>query len=202
MLPAACGWGTKPHESSSQTEASPSLPIPPLAGNPEPAIAMLSAALSGVWPPSRPMQRRLVARQFVPTAEAGEEQSSTNESAGEVAAATEAGSAAPAGTAAGEGAGPSSSSSSQEGGPSSSAAAAEGQAAAAARQEEEQEGEEQANQLAAALGAALEKHCPGLRLADVEKAALCLRLFLGCRAVGEQASDGPNFQVGRAKCFV
>lgn len=153
---------------------------------------MLSAALSGVWPPSKAMQRRLVARQFVPTVEAEEEQ---GKGSGEADAAA-AGSAAAAGMAAGAGACPNSSGGNHEEGPSTSAAAAGGQAAAAAQQGKEGAAEEdEPSQVAAALGAALEQHCPGLCLADVQKAALCLRLFLGCRAVGEQASDGPNFQV-------
>lgn len=154
---------------------------------------MLSAALSGVWPPSKPMQRRLVARQFVPTAEA-EEPGNGPDSAveGEADAAAAAADGADAGNAGAEGAGPSSSSgASKEEGPSTSAAAAQ-------QAEAEGEGEGQPTEEAAALAAALEQHCPDLSPADVEKAALCLRLFLGCRAVGEQASDGPSFQVGMA----
>lgn len=163
-----------------------------LPGNPEPAIAMLSAALSGVWPPSKAMQRRLVAGQFVPAAEVEEEH---GKGSGEADAAAT-GSSAAAGTAAGEGAGPNSSGRNHDEGPSTSTAAAGDQPAGAAQQgKEEAEEEEEPSQVAAALGAALEQHCPGFCLADVQKAALCLRLFLGCRAVGEQASDGPNFQV-------
>lgn len=155
---------------------------------------MLSAALSGVWPPSKPMQRRLVARQFVPTAEAEQQQGSGAGSAGEgkadAAAAAAAGAAA--GSSGGESVGPSSSSgASKDEGPSTSAAAAQ-------QAEAEGEGEGQATEEAAALAAALEQQCPDLTPVDVEKAALCLRLFLGCRAVGEQASDGPSFQVGMA----
>ena len=142
--------------------------LPPGAGNPEPAIAMLSAALSGVWPPSRAMQRRLVARQFVPTAE-GEAAQQEGAQQGEAGAGSSGGGKAGA-----------------DEGPSSSAAAGQ-----------QEEAEEGPTELAVALGAALEQHCPGLSLADIQKAALCLRLFLGCRAVGEQASDGPSFQASR-----
>lgn len=125
---------------------------------------MLSAALSGVWPPSRDMQRRLVARQFVPTAEPGEEAA-----AGEASQAD--------GTAGGSSASGATTSSSNTGG--ATEGATEGKAAARA----------------AALAAALQAHCPGISAADMQKSALELRLFLGCRAVGEQSGDGPSLQV-------
>lgn len=131
----------------------------PAAGNSEPAIAMLSAALSGVWPLPRALQRRLVERQFVPTAEPD----------GDAAAAAAAAGDAAAGTA----------------GPSS----------VAGTQQEAADEEAQPTPAAAALAEALRQHCPSISLQEIEKSALELRLFLGCRAVGQQAGDSPSLQV-------
>ena len=131
----------------------------------------LSAALSGVWPPSRPMQRRLVAAQFVPAAR------SQQEAAEEEAAASSSASGSKDGAAvAGSGSG------SKPASDAAAAAAAEEEVAAPAKR-------------AAALEAALAQHCPDVSLDHMQKAALALRLFLGCRAVGEQAGDGPSMQV-------
>lgn len=126
----------------------------------------LSAALSGVWPPTRAMQRRLVAAQFVPSARS--EQQAEEEAA---AAASASASVAAGGDAAA---------------PSGSSGQAGGQAASAA--------DEGPEARAAALEAALAQHCPDISLAHMQKAALALRLFLGCRAVGEQSGDGPSMQ--------
>lgn len=164
-----------------------------VTGNPEPAIAMLSAALSGVWPPSRDMQRRLVAHQFVPSAAAAEpeqvaggkpETGSGDGPAGAAeATAAEEEQQAAATTTSGSSesnsqAGPSSTGGSGDAGPSGEAVPERGAAAP----------------LAASLGASLAEHCPGISLADLQKSALALRLFLGCRAVGEQRGDGPSLQ--------
>lgn len=141
-----------------------------VTANPEPAIAMLSAALSGVWPPPRPLQRRLVGAQFVPSAEAGEE----GDEAGDAAAWSSS-----------KGAAAASGSGSDAGGSKQTDAAAEAEAEAA----------KAPAALAAEVAAALFEHCPAVSAADLQKSALVLRLFLGCRAVGEQAADGPSFQV-------
>lgn len=115
-----------------------------------------------MWPPSRALQRRLVAAQFVPAARS--EQEAEEEAAAAAAASTDKDAAAPSG----------------------SSSKAGGEAAGAVDKAPEAR--------AAALEAALAQHCPGISLADMQKAALALRLFLGCRAVGEQAGDGPSMQ--------
>ena len=149
-----------------------------ITGNPEAAIAMLSAALSGVWPPSRDLQRRIVARQFVPTwppadAAAG---------AGATAAGAEAdGSSERISIVGGSGSGSHGNHQSQHAeGP---AATTDPEASAAVV-----EAASRTAALVTALDAALQQHCPGVcRAGEVQRCALVLRLFLGCRAVGEQA---------------
>ena len=128
-------------------------------GNPEPAIAMLSAVLSGVWPAPRRMRRQLAVDQFVPSLDSG----ASSNGATEGAVATHSAASA---------AGPSSSS----------------------PQQAEKEQESAPTQLAADLAAALERHCPGVSLADLHKAALQLRLFFGCSSLAAQAAAGPSLQ--------
>ncbi|KAL4448641.1 hypothetical protein ABPG75_005860 [Micractinium tetrahymenae] len=163
-----------------------------VTGNPEPAIAMLSAALSGVWPPSRDMQRRLVARQFVPSAAAEDQpvQAAEGQRATGGGPDGQAGAAETAEGKAEEQPAPSGSRGSGDSslaGPSGSGSGASGAGEAAPERAA-------AAPLAAALDAALAERCPAISLADVHKSALVLRLFLGCRAVGEQRGDGPSLQ--------
>ena len=155
-----------------------------LTGNPEPAISMLSAVLTGVWPAPRCMQRQLAVSQFVPSLECGGISNGGSSSAVRSGA-----------------------SSSSSKGPTDRAEAAHRAASVASsipsssssssssRQQADAEVEEGApTQLAADLAAALERHCPGIKLADLHKAALQLRLFFGCRSVAAQAAAGPSPQ--------
>lgn len=153
-----------------------------VTGNAEPAVAMLSAALSGVWPPGREMQRRLVAAQFMPSVALAEDSVAEGAPAEE----PEAANAEPEGEqAAGAGTGPGSFAGAEEagmqpgGGDPAAAAAAANDAADEA---------DAANPFAAELESALAALCPSVSAADLQKAALVLRLFFGCRAVGEQAA--------------
>ena len=138
-----------------------------VTGNAEPAIAMLSAALSGVWPPAVETQRRLVARHFIPSVElepAGQQREGGGSGGAADGVAASAAEAEEAGAAAGGGG-------SQVPAPESSAA-----------------GGQPPNEFAAALAEALKRHCPEVSAPDLQKSALVLRLFLGCRAVGQQAA--------------
>lgn len=192
-----------------------------VTGNPEAAVAMLSAALSGVWPPSRELQRRLVGGQFVPTAAAAAEGLGKKTAADSTAAETAGGDggtetqafAAGVGsnvTSTGTGTGLTSPQAQPATDASSSAAneATSGKPEAAADTADASSGgagSEPRTPYAQALSEALERCGAGVSEAQLHKSALVLRLFLGCRAVGEQAaaaqksgggsaSLGPSFQ--------
>lgn len=149
------------------------------------------------------MQRRLVARQFVPTAEAGTEaEAAASAQGGSASGAKDANS--PPAAELGEAGGSSDKASASQPGEAGSSKAGEAAAPAATQKEVEVEAEELPPPLAQELEAALAQHCPDVSLAELQKAALALRLFLGCRAVGEQSADGPSFQARAAAglfCF-
>jgi hypothetical protein len=115
-----------------------------LTGNPDRAIAILSAVFSGVWPTPRRMQRQLALNQSVPSRDCG--------------------GSGRGGSSSGAQAGVSSSSSkcTTEGAEAASAASPNNSSNGSPQQAEEEVEEGAHTQLASDLAAALERHCPGI----------------------------------------